>query len=41
MSGIRSKQIAISKYIGLLIILLILVIYGSMIAIMGIRGFGA
>jgi len=40
-SGIRSKQTGISKYLGLLIILLILVIYGSMIAVMGIRGFGA
>ncbi|WP_370047169.1 hypothetical protein [Lysinibacillus sp. RC79] len=40
-SGIKSKQTGISKYLGLLIILLILVIYGSMIAIMGIRDFGA
>ena len=39
-SGIRLKQTGISKYLGLLIILLILVIYGLMIAIMGIRGFG-
>lgn len=35
MSGIRSKQKGISKYLGLLIILLILVIYGSMIELWG------
>lgn len=40
-SGIRSKQTGISKYLGLLIILFIIVIYGLMIAILGLRGFGA